>query len=342
MDFFKKIGVMDIFALLSLPLLLSSFSTFFYYKNVKKESEKTISICNSKRDSLEEIIEIHQKIREELYKPKNIIHKKADSVKKTYQKKYTSIIDSLLSSPEFQVYDLKGKIKSYRNLPLDYYLRKEVGFYTQKNIERCINFIEENKEYFNEVIQRFNLKEKAIFTITSILLLEYNLCDSTLKTGYKLFNSLVSVYKAGYRSFASHEIYNLIKAIKDPDIKVDAFAPSSFMGAIGYPQLLPRWLPIVSKIKWRGNKEGFDQQLGSSQKEVLVVDLNNNGFNPFTVPDAIGFVAWYLKNNNFNEDPEKAIEHYNPQKAYVYAISTISKDLEEEYKNKISKNGSRN
>ncbi len=112
---------------------------------------------------------------------------------------------------------------------------------------------------------------------------------------YQLINALFSIHvkKGGF--------LNQLKALnKMVGNGFDAFIPSSFAGAFGFPQFLP-----YSYLKYG-------------------IDGNNDGkVDLFNMDDSIFSIANYLAKHGWNKNKRKAVHAYNPSSWYVKAFFSI-------------------
>lgn len=199
------------------------------------------------------------------------------------------------SSPEFEVYEIGKRKSNYEEITVDFYKRPSFGLFTSWGEKRGREFIDEHNYYLNRAVEHFNLSTDAIEIISALAGIEYSW--GAQEPPYRTFNSLYSVYLQlpTHKNFALRNIQGLIDGVENPGIKIDAFSPSSFMGAVGYCQLMPMWFTEIGE-------RNLEEKL----------DLDNNGFfDPFTMPDAIAFFAWYLSENGFGRNQWNAVKLYN-------------------------------
>jgi membrane-bound lytic murein transglycosylase B len=96
------------------------------------------------------------------------------------------------------------------------------------------------------------------------------------------------------KSYAVKNIKGLLEGVRNPKIEIDPYVPSSFMGAVGYCQLMPFWFTAITA-------GGYEELL----------DLDDDGvFDPFNMPDAIAFFGWYMSDRNYNKDKKRAVAGY--------------------------------
>ncbi|MFW6134418.1 MAG: lytic murein transglycosylase [Elusimicrobiota bacterium] len=226
------------------------------------------------------------------------------------------VIKELLLDPRFKLYQTKRKKENYDKVDRNYFKSAKFGLLTDAGKARGEEFIRGNWIYLKEAMERFNLDEDVIPVISGLAGIEFSW--GRTKTPYKAFNSLVSVYKymPKYKNYALSNLRGLIKGIENPKIELDPYAPSSFMGAIGYCQLMPFWLTKISELN-------CEQEL----------DIDSDGkFDIYNMADAIGFFAWYLEKGNFSINKRGAIRSYIGRgptaEAYTDAILAFSKTLD--------------
>ncbi|MGM0441506.1 MAG: lytic murein transglycosylase [Elusimicrobiota bacterium] len=225
------------------------------------------------------------------------------------------LFKELLTHPHFQIYDIRQKSKTYKKLEVNHFKSPQFGLFTPAGKKAATNFIENNKHHLTKAVQRFNLNREAIYVITAMAGMEYSW--GNLNPPHKIFNSLISVYQnnSSPRSFVVSNVNGLLQAIEHPQIELDPFAPSSFMGAAGYCQLMPFWFTTIIQ-----------------QDKVTSLDLDENGkFNPYTISDAIAFFAWRLKEGGFNQDKKTAIMRYigsgTTASSYVTAVLDFAEEI---------------
>ncbi|MGM0567819.1 MAG: lytic murein transglycosylase [Elusimicrobiota bacterium] len=207
------------------------------------------------------------------------------------------LILSFFADSRFRVYEVAQKKRNYNQITVDFYRSPSFGLFTPAGKAQARKFIDEHKSYLKKALERFNLSPDAAPVISTLAGIEYSWGNSNPKS--RVFNSLYSVYKQipAQKNFAIRNIKGLLRGINNPAIEIDAFTPSSFMGAVGYCQLMPFWFTDISE-------RNIEAKL----------DLDGDGvFDPFSMPDAIAFFAWYLSESGFNSNKWRAVKSYNGQ-----------------------------
>gem|GEM_PF-2788037 len=220
------------------------------------------------------------------------------------------LITEFFSDSRFRIYERTlERNTSYNKITVDFYKRPSFGLFTEEGKEKGRSFVQDKYSALTEAAQRFGLPKEAIWDISALAGMEYSW--GRLKPTNMAFNSLASLYRdvPHRRDFATRNIEGLIEGINDPFIEIDPFAPSSFVGAVGYCQLMPFWFSYITD--W-------------SDKELL--DISGSGsFDPYDMKDAIGFFAWRLKEQGYKENRFVAIRRYNGsgQAAEAFAEAII-------------------
>ncbi len=225
------------------------------------------------------------------------------------------LFKELFKDPLFQIYEIRQKSESYQAVTVDYFKSPRFGLFTPAGKRAGTNFLEKYSEYLGRAVQRFELDQEAIPVISAMAGMEYSW--GNLNPTHKIFNSLVSVYhnNPGRKAFVLQNINGLLQAMEHPDINIDPFAPSSFMGAAGYCQLMPFWFTTIIE-----------------HDKIHLLDLDNSGkFNPYSMPDAIAFFAWRLDEGGFNRDQRTAIRRYigsgTTADSYVTAVLDFAQEI---------------
>ncbi|NLB35025.1 MAG: hypothetical protein GX817_04300 [Elusimicrobia bacterium] len=227
------------------------------------------------------------------------------------------ILSDLFKDPRFEIYKRTAPAqKQYNKITVEFYKRPAFGLFTEAGYRAGRKFVEEYKDDLLMAIRRFSLPEEAIWDIAGLAGVEYSW--GKMKPPHKIFNALISLYRdvPGRRKFALDNIEGLLRGMEDPFIRIDPYAPSSFLGGAGYCQMMPFWFTTVSD--WR-------------RKERL--DIDDDGiFDPYHMPDAIGFFAWRLSAMHYRRDRFNAIKRYNGSgsaaKAFAEAIMEYSKIIQ--------------
>lgn len=219
-------------------------------------------------------------------------------------------LSDLFSDSRFTIYERTAPAqRRYNQITVEFYKRPAFGLFTEAGFRAGRRFVDEYKDDLLMAVRRFNLPEEAIWDISGLAGIEYSW--GRANPPHKVFNALISLYRdvPGRRRFALDNIEGLLIGLEDPFIKIDPFAPSSFLGGTGYCQMMPFWFKTVSQ--WR-------------RKERL--DINGDGiFDPYYMPDAIGFFAWRLSDMGYRRDRFNAIKRYNGsgQAARAFAEAVI-------------------
>ncbi len=207
----------------------------------------------------------------------------------------TETLSRFFEDSRFEVYEVAQRKSNYDQITTDFYRSPSFGLFTPWGEMQAKRFIRDYEFYLKKAVNRFNLPPDAIPVISALAGIEYSW--GQLNPRHSVFNSLYSVYLQipTHENFALRNIRGLIDGVENPLIKIDAYSPSSFMGAVGYCQLMPMWFTRITK-------DGLEEKL----------DLDGDGvFDPFSMPDAIAFFAWYLSENGFNRNPRTAVRLYN-------------------------------
>ena len=205
-------------------------------------------------------------------------------------------LDRLFSHPDFTIYErVASAQRSYNQITVEFYKRPQFGLFTDAGIRAGRRFVEDNYEALTRAADEFNIGYDAIWDISALAGIEYSW--GRMRPRHRAFNALVSLYRdvPARRTFAINNIRGLLRAIEDPFIEIDPFAPSSFVGAVGYCQLMPFWFTTI--LDWRHRER---------------LDGNNDGvFDPYDMDDAIQFFAWRLSDRNYTNNRFDAIKRYN-------------------------------
>ncbi len=215
--------------------------------------------------------------------------------------------------PRFKIYKVAQRKSSYDQITADFYRSPSFGLFTPWGEMQARKFIRDYEYYLNKAVKRFNLPRDAVPVISALAGIEYSWGE--LNPSYSVFNSLYSVYAQipTHENFALRNIRGLIDGFENPSIKIDAFSPSSFMGAVGYCQLMPMWFTRITR-------DGLEKKL----------DLDGDGvFDPFSMPDAIAFFAWYLSENGFRRNPRNAVRLYNGSGPAAEAFADVVMEFAE-------------
>ncbi|MEA3506244.1 MAG: lytic murein transglycosylase [Elusimicrobiota bacterium] len=223
-------------------------------------------------------------------------------------KQYAPLLKELINDERFKIYELGAKKKTYDAVPVDHFKGTKFGLLTPAGRRAGRKFLNEHRTSLARAAERFGLAPHSAETIAGLAGIEYSW--GNLNPPYRLFNSLISVYHTvpAQQRFALRNIRGLLEGINNPAIEIDPWASSSFMGAVGYCQLMPFWFTVITE-------RGYEEKL----------DLNGDGiFNPFSMPDAIAFFAWYISEGNYNRNPKSAVASYagsgSTAKAFADAV----------------------
>ncbi len=203
-------------------------------------------------------------------------------------------LKNIIKDERFKIYELQKKKKTYDTVPGNYFKNSKFGLLTPAGRKKGREFLTKNRAYLDQAAERFGLHPDSAEIITGLAGIEYSW--GRLNPPYKLFNALVSVYHTvpSRKKYAVKNIKGLLAGIRNPKIEIDPYAPSSFMGAVGYCQLMPFWFTAITT-------GGYEKLL----------DLDDDGvFDPFKMPDTIAFFGWYMNNRNYNMHKKKAVGDY--------------------------------
>ena len=222
--------------------------------------------------------------------PKTNLEKEINNLKNLLRNE--TINTDIFKDQRFKIYDIAKLFRKERKIN---YLSKEFGFYTEASFQEGLKFLNDYAELFRNAEKKFKVSKE---NIVSILKIESNLGKTTGKR--PLLNTFASMYASTKRKdFAFGEIKSLLT-----QKEIKPFTLGSYGGAFGYSQSIPSsWIKFA-------------------------VDFDSNGIkDPFSVADAIGFVANYLNYHGFKHNKEKAIFSYNHDTKYVKAIIDYAEEL---------------
>ena len=231
----------------------------------------------------------------------NLGHKQTQNFKRITKKLTNRFgeekINSKLKNKNFKLDpEIYKKLKEWEEKGKEYgkkkqnpYLDPKNGFWTERSFNESLLFMAYYEPLIDQIIKKYNLTNpKAKYILTSIAKIETNLGRYLGKD--KAFNTLMSLYvyypKTRTRRFAKRQL----KALMKIDNKLDSFAPSSIMGAIGYCQAIPKSIEY-HKI-----------------------------YNIFSWEEALSFKAKFLEEAGLDWNPERAVFKYNRSRWYVEAV----------------------
>lgn len=204
------------------------------------------------------------------------------------------------------------------------------GYVTEENAQKCIKFLDENKEYFAQAEKKYAVPKEILSALIYVetwhgkFLGKYNPLPMLASMSISTELSMLPNYTAklnlteAQKNYLQEKIkvkadwaYTELKALLRYAIKnkIDInTVPSSIYGAIGYGQFMPSNIPLYG------------------------IDANKDGkIDLFDPPDAILSVAkflhtqgWKQRNIDFNKQV-KVIKRYNHSTAYANTILALAK-----------------
>jgi len=234
--------------------------------------------------------------------------------------------------PEFSTVHFRVRPKESKNI--------YKGFYSDQIITKAVNYIIENKYYFDKTAKEFNVNP---FIIASILSVETKL--GTYTGNFQIFNRLsrvCSVRKPGNleKSVSYNKKLNITASINELNER------AKYLENMFCPELLALFEMKQSNnteiLNIKGSKAGafgYAQFIPTSYLK-FGIDLNNDKQTSlFSTADSIGSIANFIKyygwdDNLTQESKEKVIWNYNRSDAYTNTVVNLEKLIKKSYDNR--------
>lgn len=206
-------------------------------------------------------------------------------------------IEKIFSDSRLQLYPEITQRHKWKKVD---YFGPRIGLLSESSIKRGKGALRENLDFLIKLEKRFSVPKEYLI---AIFRLETNL--GTYLGKHLVINSFFTLYAFRDKRSLDPEIQLINFLMICEQRKLDPFEiKGSYMGAFGLLQSLPGSL----------NRYGVD---GNADGKIDLFDLQ----------DAFATAANHLKQNGWDENPDKALLRYNNDKNYVRAIKAYAEVL---------------